>query len=82
MREYAWGKVPVLATATSDVLKLRDLLMIASTGKIRLIPGQPGDAWDKQQLALTSRGITLIKELHAYHSRTCSTPLWHAKRLA
>ena len=27
VREYAWGKAPVLASATSDVLKLRDLLL-------------------------------------------------------
>lgn len=28
VREYSWGKVPVLATATSDVLKLRDLVLV------------------------------------------------------
>ena len=28
VREYSWGKAPVLATASSDVLKLRDLLLV------------------------------------------------------
>lgn len=35
MREYQWGKAPVLSSATSDVLQLRDLLLSFSVDSLK-----------------------------------------------
>ncbi|KAK9794337.1 hypothetical protein WJX73_004998 [Symbiochloris irregularis] len=50
VREYSWGKVPVLATATSDVLKLRDLVLVHGLDGLKRRTEASYYTYRKQQL--------------------------------
>lgn len=73
VREYSWGKVPVLATATSDVLKLRDLVLVHGLDGLKR---ETEASYHTYRCAFNTRSSLKLQVLICCWSDFCKCQTW------